>query len=50
MNDHPDVIADWARYASGFRRLKAYAIASDGSREPLDCAAIHVELDDERGG
>lgn len=49
MNDQPDVIADWARYASGFRRLRAYAVSPDGSREPLDCAAIHVELDDGRG-
>jgi hypothetical protein len=49
MNDRPDIIAEWGRYASSFRRLKAYAISPDGSREPLDCAAIHVELDDERG-
>ena len=49
MNDQRDVIAEWARYASGFRRLKTYAVFPDGSRELLECAAIHVELDDERG-
>lgn len=49
MDDPSDTISDWARYASTFRKLKAYAISADGSRQPLDCAAIHIELDEERG-
>lgn len=49
MNDKPDIIAEWAQYASEFRRLEAYAIGSDGTRQPLDCAAVYVVLDDERG-
>lgn len=49
MNDQLDVNAGWVRYASGFRWLKAFAVCPDGSREPFDCAAIHVTPDDGRG-
>lgn len=49
MSDHWDTINEWAQYASSFRRLKAYGVSADGSRKPLDCDAIVIELDDDRG-
>jgi hypothetical protein len=49
MSDHLDTIAEWAQYASAFRKLKAYGVSADGSRHSLDCDAIVIELDDERG-
>lgn len=49
MSDHWDTIARSAQMAPGSRRLKAYAVLPDGTRVPLDAAAIVVELDDDRG-
>ena len=48
MGDHQDTITEWAQSASTFRRLQAYAVKPDGSREPIDGATIVVEFDDER--
>lgn len=49
MSDHEDTINAWARHASTWGKLKAYGVSTDGSRVPLDCEAIHIELDEERG-
>ncbi|MEB3317040.1 MAG: hypothetical protein VKO39_02705 [Cyanobacteriota bacterium] len=49
MSDHWDTINARAEDAATFRLLKAYAVCADGSRQPLDCAAIYIELDDQRG-
>ncbi|MEB3305532.1 MAG: hypothetical protein VKL58_04880 [Cyanobacteriota bacterium] len=49
MHDHWHTITEWAQHASTFRKLKAYGISADGSRQPLDCEAIDIELDEERG-
>lgn len=41
-----------ARRAEGnpaFRRLNAYAVSSDGTHKQLDCQAVYIELDEERG-
>lgn len=49
MSDHWESINEWAQHASTFRRLKAYGVSGDGTRQPLDCDAIYIEIDDERG-
>lgn len=43
-----DTIMQWVQEASPIHRLNAYGVASDGSRMPLDCEVIVVELDAER--
>ncbi|MEB3352963.1 MAG: hypothetical protein VKM34_01815 [Cyanobacteriota bacterium] len=49
MSDHWHTIAEWAQHASAFRKLKAYGVTADGTRQLLDCEAILIELDEERG-
>lgn len=49
MGDHRVSIREWAQQTSGFWRLKAYTVSPDGFRQPIDGAAIVVELDEDRG-
>jgi hypothetical protein len=48
MSDHWDTINEWAKHASTFRKLKAYGVSANGTRQHLDCDAIAIELDEER--
>lgn len=47
--DHGDPVTEWAQAAATFRQLKAYGVSADGTRQQLDCDAIVIELDGERG-
>ena len=49
MSDQWQAIAKWGAPIPGSRRLRAYGLNADGSRIRLDCEAIYVALDDERG-
>lgn len=49
MSDQWEAIERWAAPAPGSTQLSAYGINADGTRVPLNCEAIYVALDDERG-
>ncbi len=48
MSDHATTITEWAQYASSFRKLQAYTVSADGTRQPLEGDALVIELDGER--
>ena len=49
MNGNWQQLAKRAALNPNWRRLRAHAIRADGTHEQLNCDAVYIELDEERG-